>query len=211
MQIGTKIRGDRRAHRHWIHHAFVLVTVCVFLNGLGDAQQLSNAAVPAPRVPDNPEGLRIKLVRTSCFGYCPVYSLAIGGDGTVSYEGEAFVKVRGGRKGRIATADVRKLTKYFAKAGYFSLQNSYGIPGYDEPSSMISIRWPGFEKTVWHHQDGSVKVPSQLLLLQDLIDVTANSFQWVGSETDRMADSRIQLGLELKVDLGTAEGPVLTK
>jgi hypothetical protein len=184
MQIGTKIRGDRRAHRHWIHHAFVLVTVCVFLNGLGDAQQLSNAAVPAPRVPDNPEGLRIKLVRTSCFGYCPVYSLEIGGDGTVSYEGEAFVKVRGGRKGRIATADVRKLTKYFAKAGYFSLQNSYGIPGYDEPSSMISIRWPGFEKTVWHHQDGSVKVPSQLLLLQDLIDVTANSFQWAGSETD---------------------------
>ena len=64
---------------------------------------------------------------------------------------------------------------------------------------------------MWHHQDGSVKVPSQLLLLQDLIDVTANSFQWVGSETDRMADSRIQLGLELKVDLGTAEGPVLTK
>ena len=190
MQMATKIQSDRRAHRHWIHHAFVLVTVCLFLIGLCDAQQMSHAIVPAPRVPDSLEELRIMLVRTSCFGYCPVYSLEISGDGTVSYEGEAFVKVRGGRKGRIATADVQKLTKYFAKAGYFSLQNSHGIPGYDDASSMISIRWPGFEKTVWHHQDGSVKVPSQLLLLQKLIDVIANSFQWVGSETDRMADSR---------------------
>ena len=208
--MGAKIQSDRRTHRHWVHHALVLVTLCLFLVGLGDAQQQSHAIVPVSLVPDNLEGLRIKLVRTSCFGYCPVYSLEIAGDGTVSYEGEAFVKVRGGRKGRIATADVRKLTKYLAKAGYFSLQNSYGIPGYDGASVMISIRWPGFEKTVWHHQDGPVKVPSQLLVLQDLIDVTANSFQWVGSETDRMADLRIGSGLEPKVDLGTAEGPIIT-
>jgi len=157
MQIGTKIQSGRRAHWHWVHHALVLVTVCLFLIGLCDAQQLSHAIVPAPRVPDNLEGLRIKLVRTSCFGYCPVYSLEIA----------------------------------VAKAGYFSLQNSYGGPRYDDVSVIISIRWPGFEKTVWHHQDGSVKVPSQLLVLRDLIDVTANSFQWVGSETDRMADLRI--------------------
>ena len=53
----------------------------------------------------------ITLERTPCFGTCPVYTLAVQGDGTVVYEGKDFVKTKGIMEISIPQAKIDQLVK----------------------------------------------------------------------------------------------------
>jgi hypothetical protein len=56
---------------------------------LGIAQASQQPIVPADTI--------ISLQRTSCYGPCPVYTVKIDARGSVTYEGEKFVRVVGRR------------------------------------------------------------------------------------------------------------------
>jgi hypothetical protein len=58
---------------------------------------------PAPHPPVSSESrpLTISLQRTPCYGHCPWYTITIGSDGTVTYEGRNDVKTLGKRKSSI--------------------------------------------------------------------------------------------------------------
>ena len=49
-----------------------------------------------------PNDTKIMLERWGCFGTCPVYKLSISGDGSVVYQGKAYVSSRGVHKGRVS-------------------------------------------------------------------------------------------------------------
>ena len=54
------------------------------------------AACPAlAQEPEIPADALIRLQRTSCYGPCPIYTVAIDARGTVTNEGERFVRVVG--------------------------------------------------------------------------------------------------------------------
>jgi len=59
------------------------------------------------RVPE--EGFFITLERTACLGSCPDYKITIRGNGTVRYEGRAYVAVKGIRTTAIPASAVQKL------------------------------------------------------------------------------------------------------
>ena len=49
---------------------------------------------------------KITLERWGCFGTCPAYTLSISGEGSVVYQGKAYVTSRGVHKGRVSQSNV---------------------------------------------------------------------------------------------------------
>lgn len=117
----------------------------------------------------------ITMERTPCFGSCPSYSLTIHGNGTVRYEGFAFVAVTGVRTDKITEEKIRELVKEFYRIGYFSLQDRYEDPSTDLPSTTTSIAVAGMKKSVYRYGFG----PENLVQLENKIDEIARTERWI--------------------------------
>ncbi len=117
----------------------------------------------------------ISMERTPCFGSCPSYSLTMYGNGTVMYEGFAFVAVTGVRTDQISDEKIRELVQEFYKIGYFSLQDRYEDPSTDLPSTTTSIAVAGMKKSVYRYGSG----PENLVQLENKIDELARTERWI--------------------------------
>jgi hypothetical protein len=60
-----------------------------------------------------------------CIGCCPEYTVSISGDGTVTYEGIAAVKIAGKQVYSIQQYQVKNLISEFYKVDFFSLKERY--------------------------------------------------------------------------------------
>jgi hypothetical protein len=60
-----------------------------------------------------------------CVACCPTYSVSISGDGTVTYEGIAFVNAIGKQVYSISIDQVKELITEFYKVDFFSLKDKY--------------------------------------------------------------------------------------
>ena len=127
----------------------------------------------------------ITLDRTVCFGFCPSYSLRIGGDGTVAYSGRQFVKVVGTASAQVPVSDVQGLVNEMEQANYFSLTVpetcAQGIAT-DHPTATTSLTLAGVTHSVVHYS-GNLCAPAVLTTLEDRIDAVAHSAQWVACDT----------------------------
>lgn len=130
-------------------------------------------------VPNNLEDVVITLERTACFGTCPVYTLVIYGSGTVIYEGEDFVKIKGKQETTISQEEIKQLISEFETVDYFSLNDSYTERTITDAETVTtSITIDGKTKTIEHYH-GDFSAPKQLTELEDKIDVIVNSNQWI--------------------------------
>ena len=121
----------------------------------------------------------ITLERTACFGFCPVYTLTVQGDGTVVYEGKDFVRVKGRAEITITKEKVEQLVSEFKEVDYFSLNDKYNERTItDAPSVITSITIDGKTKTIEHYH-GDFNAPEQLTELENRIDEIINSKQWI--------------------------------
>ena len=68
---------------------------------------------------DSNANVALTLERTACFGTCPVYTVNILEDGTVTYEGQDFVNVTGKQTAEIPAESVGLMVNAFENAGYF--------------------------------------------------------------------------------------------
>lgn len=130
------------------------------------------------------ETVVITLERSACFGPCPIYTLSIQGDGTVTYDGKRFVKVEGRRTYKIPKSDVKKLVEQFYKIGYFSLKDEYTqvenpdgtvTVVTDLPTHTTSIAIGGRKKRVVNYFGG----PESLRELENKIDEISRSAKYV--------------------------------
>src|SRR5690606_29799811 len=71
----------------------------------------------------------ITLERSACFGACPVYTVNILEDGTVTYEGQRHVSVIGKQTGEIPPETVALMVAAFEDAGYFNWNDAYTMQG----------------------------------------------------------------------------------
>ena len=126
--------------------------------------------------------LVITLERTACHGTCPIYKLTIEGNGTVTYEGQDFVQVRGKQTAILGPAQIQELVTAFEEAKFFSLTDYTHEDTTDGPSVITSITFNGKTKTV-HHYYGDNSAPQTLFDLESKIDEITNSKQWTGSVT----------------------------
>ena len=149
----------------------------------GPNAKLPNGGRPAAHVPF-PEirdwsSLRIRLVRGMCMGSCPVYSIEIRGDGTVTYNGVSSVAVTGTRTAHIPQAQVRALFDQFRKADFFWTLDHYRADVTDLPQFTTSISFDGHSKIVTDYAGDWIGMPKPVGDLELAIDRTAGSAKWV--------------------------------
>jgi hypothetical protein len=130
----------------------------------------------------NREGLVIQLQRTSCLGSCPIYRLAIFGDGSVSYSGDMFVKVKGAATTKITPAEVDRLLQSIDEVGFAGIDDRAFPWCYDAPAVSVTVSSPTLSKKIT--ADAACFGPRgslqhRVLLLAEEIDKTVGSEQWV--------------------------------
>ena len=122
--------------------------------------------------------VKIQLQRGPCLGVCPEYSLIIYGNGTVLYEGLANVNTSGDQRSVISQDQVRQLLAAFKTIDYFAL-NETEIESqivYDAPVCTTTLLVNENTKTIRHYESAE---PASLTWLEELIDATVNSNQWI--------------------------------
>ncbi len=134
--------------------------------------------VPIGRI--GTEGVIITMERTVCFGSCPAYSLIIYDNGTVIYEGFAFVANTGTRTAQISQDKIDRLVEKFYEIDYFSLENRYEEPVTDLPSTTTSITVAGVTKSVYRYGFG----PEKLVQLENLVDELVGTDMWINGAAE---------------------------
>ena len=162
----------------------MILAQIVSLIWLGIAQGPQNIQAQ----PTIPTDTLITLRRTNCFFACPDYVVTISADGTVTFQGNANVEVKGKATSQISREKVQMLILAFEKAKFFSLRNSYSeredgcrVYDADAPSVIISITIDGKSKSINHYLGCWLKkgnATRALMKLENTIDDVANTDQW---------------------------------
>lgn len=128
--------------------------------------------------PSDMNNVKITLHRSHCFGICPVYNVTIYGNGTVVYEGIANVNRTGIQISTISGDQVRQLLFDFKNIDYFSFNETEIANNvvYDAPYCITSLSINGKTKTIQHYETAK---PEALTVLEDTIDETVHSSQWI--------------------------------
>lgn len=157
--------------------AAVLTGCSTAANGEAESVDVSAAAM---------ENVEISMQRLPCFGTCPVYSVSIRGDGTVTYNGEQHVLTRGEATRTIDVADVAALLRRLEDGGYFTFADNYtmnapgcGMYHTDAPRAITVVTTAERTKRI-EHDFGCNGAPAALRRLQDAIDRTAGTARWIG-------------------------------
>jgi beta-lactamase superfamily II metal-dependent hydrolase len=185
----------------------IMVALALVIGGLGCDLADETTPTPAPSPIVGFEGLVITLERTACLGTCPVYELAVYGNGTVVYDGRQNVKAEGTRTATISGDSLRELIREFERIGYFSLDDSYEERTVtDMPSVRTSITLDDRSKTVQHYH-GDLSAPEELSQLEDRIDEIVGSARWVEAYLPELRVSFIDVGQgdAILLDLGETE------
>ena len=140
--------------------------------------------IPFPEIRDW-KSLKITLVRTDCFGPCPVYKVEISGDGTIAYRGYRFVAAKGWRHAKTSAEAVRDLYARFKKADFYWLYNEYAAPVTDLPSYHTSISFDGRTKQVMDYGGSAIGMPIDVRDLENQIDSVAGTEKWVRGPAKR--------------------------
>ena len=124
--------------------------------------------------------LRITLNRSGCYGMCSTYEIEIRGDGTVLYDGQAFVGATGKRKVQISHASLVMLVDTFRGADYFSLASGYVSGVTDVPTYVSSISFDGVSKSVLDYAGREVGMPAGASNVEAAIDRLSGASQGFG-------------------------------
>ena len=131
--------------------------------------------------------LLITLHRDACEARCAVYTVSIGADGSVRFDGQHYVRVRGRASARVARQAVQALAQRFDAIGFFALDGEYTPKQPDRcvmargnaPRATITLRQDGRSKTVVHDHRCGGPMPAALRDLEDAIDRTAGVARWI--------------------------------
>lgn len=121
----------------------------------------------------------ISLARSGCYGFCPVYTVRITGEGDVTYVGQRFVNVVGEQHASVPREAVRALVARFDAAGFEGLRDSYEARVTDLPTYTLSLERDGRRKTVSDYGGLSAGMPEAVRALQQEVDRVAGTERWV--------------------------------
>ena len=139
----------------------------------------TGCAVKAGALSNDLDDVVITLERQACFGFCPVYTLIVYGDGTVIYDGKDFVTIKDRVETTIAKEKIEQLVKEFEAVDYYSMNDNYTERTITDAQTVItSITIDGETKVITHYH-GDFTTPENLTELENKIDEIVNSSQWV--------------------------------
>jgi hypothetical protein len=145
---------------------------------------------------DVPADTMIHLQRTSCFGPCPIYTVTIDARGTVTYDGDRFVRVTGRQAARIAQPLVATLLASAERIHFFDLRDAYRViensdgsvtSVTDLPTTIVTITVNGRTKRV----EDYVGAPDVLAPFEREIDEAARTTRWIFLDQETLEALRL--------------------
>ena len=127
------------------------------------------------------DSVNVRLERRGCLGKCPADTIAIKGNGTVTYKGYAYVKALGTQRTRVPKAAVMQLTERFREANFVSALPVYS-GAYDGGFNLLQLHVNGKSYQVVDESGLRVGMPTAILNLEQAVDETAQSRRWVTGE-----------------------------
>jgi len=162
--------------------------------------------------PNDLSSVSVTLKRTACYGWCPVYSVAIHGNGLVEYLGEVHVDVPGPQTARIPPQRVKDLLTRFEEIRFFDLKEKYFETCTDMPTAIISISVDGRSKEVSNYYGGCEGAQTgpqvDLAKLAEGIDNAAGTGRWIKCDFDCMK-GLVQNGLHVNAHAPDGDTPLL--
>lgn len=98
--------------------------------------------------PKGTTGVSIEMIRSGCYGKCPVYSIAISDTGIVKYKGENNLGSIGNKGASVSQEQVSQLLAEFDRVHFFSLDDRAFEHCSDTPTVTVSIANGRERKTV---------------------------------------------------------------
>lgn len=135
----------------------------------------------ADGAPVTAEGkLLIRLSRSTCFGRCPAYEVAVDRAGTVKWDGQSAVRATGARTRRIPRAQVRALLAEIESAGFFAMADQYPRQATDHPTYTLEVVDGARAKTVSLNSSNR-DAPAALHRLLQRVDKLLGTAPWIGA------------------------------
>lgn len=151
----------------------------VVVPGMAGAQSTHHAHSNGRTAPvDSTAQPVITLERSACHGQCAEYKLAFFPDGQVMYDGMANASKAGRWYAHLPRETVDRLVAEFHRIRFDSLSTKYP-PGINQsPVATTTLREGDKFKTVTH-EEGSPFPPPALSVLEDRLDASVQSVDWV--------------------------------
>jgi len=145
------------------------------------------AVFPPERMPARPvafpdvpaEAVTIRLDRSGFGGVFPAYSVAVRGDGRVTFDGRADLLVAGVFEYRIPAAAAAALVDRFRAAGFWSLEPAYRAGGEAPLEQALTVTAGAETRTVLDASGLQAGMPEAVHRLQRAVDEAADSERWV--------------------------------
>jgi hypothetical protein len=134
------------------------------------------ACAHTPKGPASKTPVVLWMERQGCYGECPIYRVTLYRDGTVQYDGEEYVKVKGRRIGHVDPATFGDLAQRFADADWAHATDFKAYDCTDLPTVLVS-----FDAKTIEHYWGDSKAPEALGELEAQIDGYLHTEDWVGA------------------------------
>lgn len=169
-----------------MHRGFLATWMLILMS-------LGATAVEPPATPPGPDVV-IRLERGPCFGSCPVYSVTVLGDRSVTFIGKRFVASIGVHKAQLDEADYQRLVDAIDKLGILKLDGDYSVRVTDMPTTFVTVVTPGGAKRVRHYGSGCAQpagagsaaggratdnAPEALCRFERMIDDVAGTARWI--------------------------------
>jgi hypothetical protein len=123
----------------------------------------------------------IKLLRSACYGPCPIYSVVIHDDGKIEFHGKAHVAIPGDHQAQIAPEAAAQLLERFRAAEFFDFKDKYVADVTDNPAYRLELAIGQKKKTVTDYLGTWVGMPTIVTELEDAVDETAGTDRWVSA------------------------------
>ena len=145
---------------------------------------------PAP-VPEQPAAAApspwLTFSRAACFGTCPVYVVRVRSDGTVEYDGQAYVKQKGRRTKVLGRESLKQLRDLLSDPRFQALDakccDCYEVT--DQATVTIEVRESATVTRAIVHYHGCTRAPEFLKPLEDSIDRLIGTEAWIGTPKQR--------------------------
>lgn len=127
------------------------------------------------------EDSSIEIVKTPCFGSCPVYNFSIKGNGMADFNGRRFVELEGQYTRTFPADTTNYIFDTFVQADIFKFENEYTENVTDLPTTYLTFKHGGKTKKIKMYYG----YPEELKALADSLQSLAFSKGWVGGGTEK--------------------------
>jgi hypothetical protein len=141
---------------------------------LTEEEEMARAQDPMQYAPQMSEDSYFKMIRTPCFGRCPVYNFEVKQNGFALLEGIQFFEYMGMHEAQFSETQLNKIKALAEEYGYLEMEHVYDAPVTDLPSTTTALR----TRDGIHWVYNRMNAPQALNDFQTEVETLIKDVQW---------------------------------